>query len=215
MDIMVTMNVEVDLDIANGTRGTIVGVVLDPHEPVFDPQSPTVTLKHLPTHILVKLATSRGIHLTGLDPGVVPIVPASKAYQFTMLVMQRDRSVAKITKHVRRLQFPITPAYAFTDYRSQGQTIESAIVDIATPPSGGPLSMFNLYVALSRSSGRDTIRILRDFDAELLMQPVDHDLAKEDSRLKEKEMSTKLWWEKEKVRLNWDTNEDDEDRDTD
>ncbi|KAI5984330.1 hypothetical protein EDD15DRAFT_2115244, partial [Pisolithus albus] len=44
----------------------------------------------------------------------------------------------------------ITAAYAFTDYRSQGQTLDSVIVDIATPPSGG-LNLFNLYVALSRN----------------------------------------------------------------
>jgi hypothetical protein len=36
-------------------------------------------------------------------------------------------------------------------------------VDIATPPTGG-LSLFNLYVALSCSAGRSTIRLLRDFD---------------------------------------------------
>ncbi|KAJ7770381.1 hypothetical protein B0H14DRAFT_2383013, partial [Mycena olivaceomarginata] len=47
-------------------------------------------------------------------------------------------------------------AYAFTDYRSQGQTIPYVLVDIASPPTG-KLSLFNLYVALSRSSGRETI----------------------------------------------------------
>jgi hypothetical protein len=97
MDIIVTMNVEVDLDIATGTRGTIVGIMLDPHEPTIDTQSPTVKLTYMPTYILVKLATSRGIRLPGLDSGVVPIVPASKAYQFTMLTMQRDRSITKFT----------------------------------------------------------------------------------------------------------------------
>ena len=45
----------------------------------------------------------------------------------------------------------MTAAYAFTDYRSQGQTIPYVIVDIGSPPTG-TLSLFNLYVALSRSS---------------------------------------------------------------
>ncbi|KAG1865699.1 hypothetical protein C8R48DRAFT_705676 [Suillus tomentosus] len=31
---------------------------------------------------------------------------------------------------VTRMQLPLTPAYAFTDYRSQGQTISNAIVDL-------------------------------------------------------------------------------------
>ena len=58
----------------------------------------------------------------------------------------------------------MTPAYAFTDYRAQGQTIPYVIVDIATPPTGG-LNLFNLYVALSCSSGRSSIGLLRDFDS--------------------------------------------------
>ena len=36
-------------------------------------------------------------------------------------------------------------AYAFTDFRSQGQTINQVIIDIAPPPRG-TLSLFNLYV---------------------------------------------------------------------
>ncbi|KAL1709675.1 hypothetical protein EV121DRAFT_252694 [Schizophyllum commune] len=58
---------------------------------------------------------------------------------------------------IHRRQLPITPAYAFTDYRAQGQTLPSVIVDIAKVPSG-KLNLFNVYVALSRSSGRSTIR---------------------------------------------------------
>ena len=64
---------------------------------------------------------------------------------------------------VKRTQFPITPAYACTDYQSQGQTIPAAIMDVATPPTGG-LNLFNLYVALSRSHGRDTIQLLHNFN---------------------------------------------------
>ncbi|KAI6043798.1 hypothetical protein EDC04DRAFT_2946394 [Pisolithus marmoratus] len=50
----------------------------------------------------------------------------------------------------------MTTAYAFTNYCSQGQTIPFIIMDIASPPTGG-LNLFNLYVALSRSSGCNTI----------------------------------------------------------
>ncbi|KAI5984586.1 hypothetical protein EDC04DRAFT_2590838 [Pisolithus marmoratus] len=51
---------------------------------------------------------------------------------------------------------PITAAYAFTDYCWQGQTISHVIMDIAKPPTGG-LNLFNLYIALSRSSSHATI----------------------------------------------------------
>ncbi|TFK78128.1 hypothetical protein K466DRAFT_463427, partial [Polyporus arcularius HHB13444] len=88
----------------------------------------------------------------------------------------------------------ITAAYAFTDYRSQGQTIPTVIVDLHTPP-GGRLTLFNIYVALSRSSGRDTIRLLRDFDDRVLLQEHDPDLLQEDERLERLNEITRRWWE--------------------
>ncbi|KAG1741716.1 hypothetical protein EDB19DRAFT_1634386 [Suillus lakei] len=56
------------------------------------------------------------------------------------------------------MQFPLTPAYAFTDYRSQGQTISNAIIDIGTPPCG-ELTPFSIYVVSSRAHGRYNIRL--------------------------------------------------------
>jgi ATP-dependent exoDNAse (exonuclease V) alpha subunit len=78
-----------------------------------------------------------------------------------------------------------------TDYQSQGQTIESVIVDITTS-NGQKLSHFNLYVALSRSSGRNTIRILRDFDEKLFAQSLDPDLLTDDERLEGLDAETKV-----------------------
>ncbi|KAI6097430.1 hypothetical protein EDD16DRAFT_1499389 [Pisolithus croceorrhizus] len=63
------------------------------------------------------------------------------------------------------MQYPVTSAYAFTDYCSQGQTISHVIVDIVKPPRGG-LNLFNLYIALSRSSGHDDC--LAEFDKQTM-----------------------------------------------
>ncbi|KAF9530311.1 hypothetical protein CPB83DRAFT_851369, partial [Crepidotus variabilis] len=63
---------------------------------------------------------------------------------------------------VTRRQLALTAAYAFTDYKSQGQTIEYIMIDLAKPLSGG-LSPFNAYIVLSRSRERDNIRLLRPF----------------------------------------------------
>ena len=89
-----------------------------------------------------------------------------------------------ITRTVKRRQFLMMPAYAFTDYCSQGQTIPAVLVDIATPPTGG-LNLFNLYIALSRSSGRSTIQLLRDFDDKLFQATHQPELLAEDDRLEE------------------------------
>ncbi|KAJ7130996.1 hypothetical protein C8R44DRAFT_698999 [Mycena epipterygia] len=90
-------------------------------------------------------------------------------------------------------------AWIYRIYRSQGQTIPYVLVDIATPPTGG-LSLFNLYVALSRSSGRETIRLLRDFDDELFMKSHDPMLLAEDDRLEALNEQTKRWWEEMQAR---------------
>ena len=87
----------------------------------------------------------------------------------------------------------MTAAYGFTDYRSQGQTLRYIIVDIARPPSGG-LDLFNLYVALSRSSGRETIRLLRNFDDSMFLKAHDAALLSEDDRMERLDRITKEWW---------------------
>ena len=76
-------------------------------------------------------------------------------------------------------QHSITGAYSFMDYHSQGQTILHAIINIASPPTG-KLSLFNLYIALSQSSGCDSLRLLRDFDDEMLLQCHKGELIEED-----------------------------------
>ncbi|KAJ7902837.1 hypothetical protein B0H14DRAFT_2329129, partial [Mycena olivaceomarginata] len=58
-----------------------------------------------------------------------------------------------------------------------GQTIPYVLIDIASPPSG-TLSLFNLYVALSRNSGRESIRLLLE----------------EDNRLESLNSQTQQWW---------------------
>ena len=185
MKVMVTNNIATDLDITNGARGTIVDIFLNPEElPLED--GAIISLKHLPQCVLLKLNRTRAARLKGLDDGVIPIFPAKCSMQITL---------GKKTKTVTRLQYPITAAYCFTDYRSQGQTIPRVIIDIASPPSG-KLSLFNLYVALSRSSGRETIRLLREFDDEIFLQAHEPELALEDERLDKLDNATKMWWQK-------------------
>jgi hypothetical protein len=52
------------------------------------------------------------------------------------------------------------------------------------------------HVALSRSSGRDTIRLLRDFDPQIFLQPHNTALLAEDDRLEQRNTLTKDWWTK-------------------
>ena len=150
MKVLVRYNLETELDITNGARGTITDVILDPRESCRD-QSPVCRLQYLPKYILVRLERTKISHLSQLDDNVIPIEPMT-------ISMELEKDEKSTCRSIQRTQYPITGSYAFTDYRSQGQTISHALVDIGPPPHG-TLSLFNLYVTLSRSPGRDHIRL--------------------------------------------------------
>lgn len=185
MEVMITFNVQTDLDIANGARGRITAVVLHEEEPPIPRGAVEVRLKYQPAYVLVQMHRTKVAELPHLAQGVIPLEPLTKTFE---IQIEGGRRV------VTRKQLPLTPAYAFTDIRSQGQTISHVIIDIAKPPTGG-LTAFNAYVALSRSSGRDTIRLLRDFDDDLFVNPPCPQLAQEDRRLERLDAETRRWWE--------------------
>jgi hypothetical protein len=189
MKVMVTQNVETDLDITNGACGTIIDILLHPDEPVITEIKPIIKLRFLPLYVLIKLNRTRATQLPGLDESVILVEPAPK----TLRIKCKSPQGKDIMRTVRHRQFPMTAAYAFTDYRSQGQTIPHVLIDITTPPTGG-LSLFNLYVALLRSSGRSTIRLLRDFDEKLFQAAHSPELLAEDDRIQELDEKTKAWW---------------------
>ena len=49
-----TSNMQTDLDITNGTHGTIVDIILHPDKPLINEN--IISLKYLPLYILVKLS---------------------------------------------------------------------------------------------------------------------------------------------------------------
>lgn len=183
MKVMVTNNLQTDLDITNGARGVIVDILLSRDEPPLEEGS-MATLKFVPECVLVKLDRTRAAALPHLGEGLIPIQPIASKMQIQVRGKART---------VTRTQLPVTGAYSFTDYRAQGQTIPYVIVDIAPPPSSR-LSLFNLYVALSRSSGRSTIRLLRDFDDDMFLQGHEAELIEEDDRLEHLDKVTGEWW---------------------
>lgn len=178
MKAMVLENIAPDAGVANGSRGEIIDIVLDPREPELDQYTHSVQLLYPPAVVLFAPYINPGTQLEGLPKGVVPIFPSQKKFRLG------GRSGSTIA----RKQLALTAAYAFTDFKSQGQTIENVIIDLAKTPSG-KLTGFNAYVALSRSRGRNTIRLLRDFDSTLFTKHPNELLRIEDERL------DKLAWE--------------------
>jgi ATP-dependent exoDNAse (exonuclease V) alpha subunit len=172
MKAMVLMNIATESDLANGSRGVLTDIILDPREDIGDNCATTIRLVYPPVAILFKPLFGRDKVFPGLPRGTIPIFPTRMSF-----TLQETKRVM-----VKREQFALTPAYAFTDYKSQGQTMECVIIHLAKPLSG-TLTGFNAYVALSRSRGRKTIRLLRDFDEKLFTTHPSEELRKEDVRL--------------------------------
>ncbi|KZO91843.1 hypothetical protein CALVIDRAFT_488490 [Calocera viscosa TUFC12733] len=189
---MVTLNVQTDLDVANSARGVIVGIGLHVEEPRHAEGQHQIILNQPPAYILVKLHRTKAKQLPGLDAGVIPIACTQKQFRIT-------DSEGK-TWTVTRNQVPITAAYAITDYRAQGQTLPYVIIDISTPPTG-QITAFNAYVALSRSKGRDTIRLLRDFSYKLFTTHSSEYLRLEDERLDSLDRNTNMQYDRTRESL--------------
>ncbi|EUC67452.1 ATP-dependent DNA helicase PIF1, partial [Rhizoctonia solani AG-3 Rhs1AP] len=176
MKVMVTYNIETDLDVANGARGTVVQIITGDSNVTGSHAGHLQELSRPPICVLVKLWRTKIKKLGDLDEGVIPIVPMRTRFS---LKLPNKKELT-----IWREQLPLTPAYAFTDYRSQGQTIPYIIMDLATPPTGG-LTPFNGYVTISRSRTSKTARLLRDFDDKLFTTPPNEHLVLEDKRLEE------------------------------
>lgn len=184
MKVMVMYNVETNLNIANGTRGELIKIVLDERESHYSPSQAIVRLEYPPAYMLIKMMLTKITQLEGLNKNVIPLIP-----------MEQTFSIISGNQHktVLQKQLPLTAAYAFTDYCSQGQTIQQVIINITSPPTG-TITPFNIYVALLHCRGREGIHLLCDFDEKLLMSHPSEFLRLEDERLARMDKVTEAWW---------------------
>ena len=80
MKVMVTENIETDLDVTNRARGEIVDIIMDTDKlPIGN--DPIITLKCLLAYILVKMAHTRAMQLEGLEEGVIPAQVTTHNFQ--------------------------------------------------------------------------------------------------------------------------------------
>ena len=121
-----------------------------------------------PAYILVKLKHDVGVEiaLPGLPPSIIGIESASLTYN------------AGRGKTMTYFQFPVTLAYAITDYKCQDQTFTWIVIDLKKP-SGGYSPISSPYVQLSQAKTRACLSILRPFDAAELRCPLSKDLLAE------------------------------------
>ena len=165
---MVTLNVATEANLANSSRGTIEDIVLDPREEINSArhdQNGVVWLQYPPAMILFRPFHYEFELFPGLEPGLIPIFPSEVSFN----VNYQQNSCTKV--HWR--QYPICAGYAFTNHKAQGQTLEWVIIDIGMTKKF-PVTPFMAYVVLSHSRGRETVRLLRDFDDTVMDRSMNH-----------------------------------------
>src|SRR5262249_46975963 len=109
-------------------------------------------------------------------PNHVPVYPVKAPCVHTI----RRRDGNQIRHSFQRFQLPLTPAFAFTDYKCQGRTFQKAIVDLAE----GATST-GIYVMLSRVRRLEDLLILRPFKESLLDVRIPSALREEFQRLED------------------------------
>jgi hypothetical protein len=107
----------------------------------------------------------------GLAPGLIPIFLSEVKFNI------HYGNNPKTKMHHK--QYPLCAAYAFTDHKAQGQTIEYVIVNIG-PTEKFPVDPFTAYVAPSQSQGQDMIWLLRDFNDVIFTKHPSEDLCVKD-----------------------------------
>ena len=76
---MVVLNITTDADIANGTRGTVEGFVLDPREKSMTPDKDDgcIRLQYPPPVIHFKPYSHTTLIFEGVPAGIIPILPST------------------------------------------------------------------------------------------------------------------------------------------
>ena len=121
----------------------------------------------------------------GLPPGIIPLTPCIAPFT----VVGRSDKKYKIS----RSQYAMTAGYAFTDYKSQGP--DHRICHNRHQKATYRFShRFRSTWRSHEAGGRDTIRLLREFDAKLFQKHPSEMLRSDMRRLEKLNKATKREW---------------------
>ena len=108
--------------------------------------------------------------LRGLQPNHIPIFPQSGSFSVTLKRRSTDKRRKPIS--VNRKHFPIVPRFSVTGHKSQGLTLNKAIVDLVPNPKFKRATEVSFsYVPLSRVRRLEDLTILREFPASVILKP--------------------------------------------
>lgn len=170
MKVMITENLAFSKGIVNGVEGTIhdIKFTCDDNGRRF-------------AGVVYLRIEGVDVEIPGLERGLVPVFPESVSFDFKV----REGETIK-SRTVSRKQLPLIPAYSYTDFKSQGRTLDRAIVDLYTARGQG------VYVMLSRARSLQGIAILRWFPSTKVFQRISEDLRNELDRIERLDDATAM-----------------------
>jgi len=92
MKVMVTCNVETDLDVTNGARGVVVGIIMHANKDQYSDQT-EVHLERMPKYVLMQLNRTQASTLAGLEKGVIPVEPMEVTFKIKVAGVKADGMV--------------------------------------------------------------------------------------------------------------------------
>jgi ATP-dependent exoDNAse (exonuclease V) alpha subunit len=131
MPVMVTQNIAVDLGVANGTLGWVWGIKnmdsLSVIEERMSPVCPRLVqrITQFPECIFVKIRDAKNLVIRGLPQGVFPVLPET--------VPVRVRLGVRHVVPLKMTQFPLSPATSLTIHKTQGLTLDAAVIGSLDP----------------------------------------------------------------------------------
>lgn len=179
---LVTANVAVELNMANGSKVIIREVVPHPDDTEGWQRIQTdriVCLSRPPIAVWVESApgpSQKALKLhsdSGNHPNWFPIMPMKQS-----ITIPKEYGHGASTRNKTtfdRVQIPLTCGFAMSDFRVQGNGLSKGIFDLKKPPSGRLLAA-NIYVMLSRVSNWEDLAILRPFEESVLTSGADDEL---------------------------------------
>lgn len=181
--VTVTTNLQKSLGITNGATGSLHAIIFDSEDEQRIQKHPgggVFRLKHLPLCVIVKFHNKIEFQGTNLPENCAPIFPLSVVFDFNYSAEEKIPNTALIERVPRKLKihrkgFPITLNFASTAHKCQGETLDSAVIDLVA--SHRLLKNVTAsYVPLSRLRTGDNLSILREFEPNDLLMELDSDL---------------------------------------
>ncbi len=170
MKVMVLENIAFSNKVVNGSEGVIESIRY---------KQDTTDGRRYAAVAYVKIPGA-GVVDESLETDVVPIFPEKVSFRWTV-----EKGGVTTRQWVRRSQLPLLPAYAYTDYKSQGRSLDTAIVDLESAQS-----LQGVYVMLSRVRSLSGLAILRTFSPSRIQQRASEELRDELVRLAELDEQT-------------------------